>query len=51
MKKLINRIDFLWKGDTDSLVAIWLAIFLAAAVLIDLSLIFILTFFYKPFAD
>lgn len=36
MKKIIDYLDFLWKGDKDMLITMWLTIGLAIILLIDL---------------
>jgi hypothetical protein len=33
MKKIIEEIDFLWKGDKNSLITMWLSILLAIGIL------------------
>ena len=38
MKKIIEKIDFLWKGDPSMLIIMWLAIFLAVVSLIQLGI-------------
>lgn len=38
MKKIIEEIDFLWKGDRSMLITMWLCILLALAVLTELGL-------------
>ena len=37
MKKIIEEIDFLWKGDRSMLITMWLCILLALAVLTELG--------------
>lgn len=36
--RFIEKIDFLWKGDADSLITMWLAILLALSCLLELGL-------------
>jgi hypothetical protein len=36
MKKIIDEIDFLWKGDISMLTTMWLSILLATGLVIDL---------------
>ena len=36
MKKIIDKIDFLWSGDINMLTTMWLSILLAAVLVIDL---------------
>ena len=45
MKKIIEEIDFLWKGDRSMLITMWLSILLALAVLIELGFNIYFTFF------
>ena len=40
MKKLIEKIDFLWKGDRDSLETMWLCIVLAIVCVVDVIIRF-----------
>jgi hypothetical protein len=40
MKKLIEKIDFLWKGDKESLTTMWLCIILALVCIADVVLRF-----------
>jgi hypothetical protein len=45
MKKIIEEIDFLWKGDRNMLITMWLSILLALAVLTELGFNIHFTFF------
>ena len=45
MKKIIEEIDFLWKGDRSMLITMWLCILLALAVLTELGFNIYFTFF------
>jgi hypothetical protein len=45
MKRIIEEIDFLWKGDSDMLTTMWLCILLALAVLTELGFNIYSTFF------
>jgi hypothetical protein len=45
MKKIIEKIDFLWKGDRDMLITMWMAIILAVLCLTELGLNIYFTFF------
>jgi hypothetical protein len=38
MKRIIEEIDFLWKGDPETLTIMWLAILLAIVSLIQLGI-------------
>jgi len=44
MKKIIDQIDFLWKGDKESLEIMWLSIILAIASIVQLGATIIITF-------
>jgi hypothetical protein len=45
MKKIIDKIDFLWKGDRDMLITMWMAIALALLTLTELGLNIYFVFF------
>lgn len=45
MKKIIEKIDFLWKGDRDMLITMWMVIILAVLFLTELGLNIYFTFF------
>ena len=45
MKKIIEEIDFLWKGDKDMLITMWMCILLALGVLTELGINIYFTFF------
>ena len=45
MKKIIEEIDFLWKGDKDMLITMWMCILLALGVLTELGFNIYFTFF------
>ena len=36
MRKIIDEIDFLWKGDISMLTTMWISILLASVIVIDL---------------
>ena len=37
MKRIIKQIDFLWKGDPETLTMMWIAILLSIVTLIELG--------------
>ena len=43
--KIIKEIDFLWKGDKDMLITMWMCILLALGVLTELGFNIYFTFF------
>lgn len=45
MKTIIEKIDFLWKGDMDMLVTMWLSIFLAITCVTEVGFNIYFTFF------
>jgi len=45
MTKIIEEIDFLWKGDRSMLITMWLCILLALAELTELGFNIYFTFF------
>jgi len=45
MKKIMEKMDYLWKGDSDMLITMWLSILLAVVVWIEVGFNIYLTFF------
>ena len=45
MKKIIEEIDFLWKGDKDMLITMWMCVLLALGVLTEIGFNIYFTFF------